>query len=451
MNLVSQRPQPSARRFTSQAVEQTIRDVSAKIGDAELAWMFENCFPNTLDTTVEFYRDAQNRPQTHVITGDIDAMWLRDSTNQVWPYLPLAHRDPALQDVLRGVINRQIDCVLYDVYANAFYRTHDHVSEEFKNDHTAMKPGLHERKYELDSVCSVLRMSCGYFDTTGDATCFDDRWQSGVELILKTIRTEQASWNEPPQPVYLFERVTRTSRDTLDNDGLGNPFRRTGMSRSPFRPSDDATTFQYLIPANAMAVVYLRQLHHMLERLKLAPKIAADALAIADEIDKAITAHGIITHPKYGQIYAYEIDGYDSHRFMDDSNVPNLLSLPYLGFCKHDDPLYQATRKFVLSDDNPYFANGKAAAGLGSEHSGVKWIWPIGLTMQAMTSEDDAEIIQCLRTLKKTHAGTGFMHEAFDQDNPARFQRTWFAWANSLFGELMVKLEREHSNVLKKA
>jgi meiotically up-regulated gene 157 (Mug157) protein len=200
-----------------------------------------------------------------------------------------------------------------------------------------------------------------------------------------------------------------------------------------------------------MAVVYLRQLNEMLARLKLAPKIAADANAIADEIDAAIAAHGIVKHPKYGSIYAYEVDGYGSRRFMDDANTPNLLSLPYFGFCKPGDPFYKATRKFVLSDDNPYFANGKAAAGLGSEHSGVRWIWPIGLIMQAMTSNDDAEILKCLRTLKKTHAGTGVMHEAFDQDDPARYQRKWFAWANTLFGELIVKLERERADVLKKA
>jgi meiotically up-regulated gene 157 (Mug157) protein len=450
MSFVSQRPPLPQRRFTSEVVEQTIRNVSAVIGDPELAWMFQNCFPNTLDTTITLSRDAGGRPDTYVVTGDIDAMWLRDSTNQVWPYLPLAHQDNSLKDLLRGLINRQIACVLYDPYCGAFYRTHDQLSE-WKDDHTVVLPGEHERKYELDSLCSVLRLSCGYFDATGDASCFDDRWQQGIALILKTIRTEQSGWNEPPQPVYLFERITRTPRDTLNNDGLGNPFRRTGMSRSPFRPSDDATTFQYLIPANAMAVVYLRQLNEMLARLKLAPKIAADANAIADEIDAAIAAHGIVKHPKYGSIYAYEIDGYGSQRFMDDANTPNLLSLPYFGFCKPGDPVYQATRKFVLSDDNPYFANGKAAAGLGSEHSGVRWIWPIGLIMQAMTSNDDAEILKCLRTLKKTHAGTGVMHEAFDQDDPARYQRKWFAWANTLFGELIVKLERERADVLKKA
>jgi len=128
---------------------------------------------------------------------------------------------------------------------------------------------------------------------------------------------------------------------------------------------------------------------------------------------------------------------------------PNLLAMPYLGTIDRNDPLYVRTRKFVLSDSNPYFFKGKAAEGIGSPHTLVNQIWPIAIIMRAMTSVSDAEIIQQLRFLKETHAGTGFMHESFDKDDASKFSRKWFAWANTLFGELILKIEKERPHLLK--
>jgi len=444
----SRRPLPAQRCFVSTAVEQTIAATAATIADPELAWLFANCLPNTLDTTVTFAPDAHGQPDTFIITGDIDAMWLRDSTNQVWPYLPLAPHDPHLAAMFRGLIRRQAACVRLDPYANAFYRTPDKTGH-WQSDHTTMKPGIHERKYELDSLCAVLRLAVGYYNATGDASPFDAEVLATLRLIVQTIRHEQAGSDESDTPTYTFQRTTRQATDTLPLRGLGNPYRRTGMSRAAFRPSDDASIFQFQIPANAMAVACLRQTAAMLARLQQAADLQQDMTRLADEIAAGIARHAIVDHPRHGRIYAYEVDGLGSHALLDDANVPSLLSLPYLGFCDLTDPLYQNTRRFVLSDDNIYFSRGTAGEGISGPHVGRGWIWPMALTMQALTTTDESEITRCLRTLVRTHAGTGFMHETFWKDDPTQFTRKWFAWANTLFGELILTLAHRHPHILK--
>ena len=442
------RPPKARRRFVSEAVERTLTDVAAVVADEELRWLFTNCLPNTLDTTITLVHDATGRPDAFVITGDIAAMWLRDSTNQVWPYLALASGDANLMDLFRGLINRQAACVRIDPYANSFYRDSSETGE-WQSDHTEMRPGVHERKYELDSLCAVLRLACGFYFQTGDTSCFDAEWLSTVELIVQTIRHEQAGSDEQgDSPVYQFRRTTPFATDTLTNQGNGNPFARTGMSRCAFRPSDDATTFQHLVPANAMAVVVLRDLAKMLGELKLAPHVVADATALAADIDAGIREYGIAKHRTFGDIYAYEVDGFGGVTLMDDANVPSLLALPYLGYCGTSDPLYQATRAFVLSGANPYFFQGDAGEGVGGPHVGPGYIWPMAVVLRALTSQDDAEILACLRQLKATHADTGFMHESYWKNDPTKFTRSWFAWANSLFGELILHLHRTRPHLL---
>jgi meiotically up-regulated gene 157 (Mug157) protein len=446
--LASRRPLPGGRRFTSDAVDQTLATVSAQIADAELAWLFGNCFANTLDTTVTFTPNLDGRPDTFVITGDIDAMWLRDSTWQVWPYLPLVREDARLRQLFQGLIRRQAACVRLDPYANAFYASPDRVGE-WQADHTAMQPGTHERKYELDSLCAVLHLACGYYRQTRDASMFDAAWLEAMALIVATIRREQAGSDEQPASPYRFQRNTITATDTLANSGAGNPWRRTGMSRCAFRPSDDATVFQFLIPANAFAAASLKNLAEVLHQAGLAPDLQAEAAALAGEIDEGIRQHGVVAHPKFGRILAYEVDGFGSACLMDDANVPSLLALPSLGYCPIDDPLYQATRAFVLSPANPYFFRGTCAEGIGGPHVGPGHIWPMSIALRALTSRSDAEILQCLRWLKGTHAGTGFMHESFWKDNAGQFSRKWFAWANTVFGELICHLHRTRPHLLK--
>ncbi len=433
------------RNFTSSAVEQTIERMHKTIKDPELAWLFENCFPNTLDTTVQLL-NTNGQPDTFVITGDIDAMWLRDSTAQVWPYLPLIKQDQPLRQLIAGVIRRQSLCIRRDPYANAFYA--DATKEgEWKKDATDMKPGLHERKWELDSLCYPIRLAYHYWKTTGDTSPFDADWLQAMQLVLKTCRQQQRKTNRGP---YHFSRETAWSTDTVPGDGYGNPTRPIGLINSTFRPSDDATVFPFYVPSNWFAVVSFRQLATMVEKLHPSPSLSTDCRALADEVEHALKQYAIYTHPKYGKIYALEVDGYGNHLLQDDANVPNLLALPYLGALPASDPIYRNTRRFVLSPDNPYFFKGKAAEGVGSPHTLVNNIWTMSLTMRALTSTSDQEILDQLHLLKNTHAGTGFMHESFNQDDPAKFTRKWFAWANTLFGELILKVANERPHLLSK-
>ncbi len=431
------------RKFKSPAVERTIERIQSTIGNKELAWMFGNCFPNTLDTTVDF-EVINGRPDTYVITGDIDAMWLRDSSAQVYPYLPLMPEDPQLQQLIAGVINRQTKCILLDPYANAFYKNTTKVSE-WKSDLTDMKSGVHERKWEVDSLCYPIRLAYGYWKVSKDTSPFDEQWQKAIALTVQTFREQQRKDGKGP---YHFQRRTETQTDTVAGRGYGNPGKPVGLIHSTFRPSDDATVFPYLVPANFFAVVSLRQAAEMLEQIHHDTILAKECRALASEVEQALQKYAIVHHAKLGQVYAYEVDGFGNYYCIDDGNVPSLLSLPYLGAMKADGKIYQNTRHLVLSDANPYYCQGKAANGPGGPHVGMDMIWPLGLIVQGLTSTNDAEIKQCLTTLQKTHAGTGFMHEAFNKDNPNQFTRAWFAWANTIFGELVLETFNKNPDLL---
>ena len=441
------RPGPAQRRFSSPAIEQAIADVHAKMGSSPTAQkigaMFAYCFPNTLDTTVEF-DDRPGQPDTFVLTGDIAAMWLRDSTAQVWPYLPFCKQDPQLQRLIAGVINRQTQCVLLDPYANAFNKDAATVSE-FASDETDMKPGLHERKWEVDSLCNTIRLAHGYWHATGDVSPFGIDWRRAARLIVDTFRVQQRKAGRGP---YHFQRKTSWQPDTAPGGGYGNPVKPVGLIASVFRPSDDATILPFLVPANMFAAVSLVYLAEM-QAITGDKAFAAECRAMALEIVTALSGPCVVDHPKHGRIWAYEVDGYGGHVLMDDANVPSLLALPYLRACRADDPLYRATRAFVLSDDNPWFFKGRFAEGVGSPHTGASRVWPIAIVMRALTSDDDAEIATALRMLAATDAGTGFIHEAFDPDDPALYSRPWFAWANTLFGEMVLKVATERPAVLR--
>lgn len=442
---VSKRPEMSKRNFTSKAVEEKIKQVKKKIKYPKLAWLFENCYPNTLDTTVE-YGTRNNKPDTFVITGDIKAMWLRDSSAQVFPYLPLAVKDAALSSMIEGVIRRQSYCINIDPYANAFNK--EATGSEWKTDHTTMTPMLHERKWEIDSLCYPVRLAYHYWKTTGNTAVFDEEWQQAAHKIYATFVQQQRKKGTKDTP-YTFTRQTDRQADTVLNNGYGSPINPVGLICSSFRPSDDATLFSFLIPANLFAVESLRQLAEIFEVVLKNITFAQECRALSDEVFAAVQGYGIADHPKYGKVYAYEVDGFGGHVFMDDSNVPNLLALPYLcSFITTEDKVYQNTRKLVLSADNPYYFSGKAASGVGGPHVGFDYIWPMSLIIQVLTTQDVVEIKRCLDMLVATDAGTGFMHESFHKDNPDDFTRSWFAWANTLFGELVVKIADKHPELL---
>lgn len=447
-SFVSQRPPLAKRKFTSPAVEKLLAQTKARIGDPELAWMFENCFPNTLDTTVEV-GTLRGKPDTFVVTGDIDAMWMRDSSAQVWPYVPLAREDKALQQLFRGLIHRHALCISIDPYANAFMPDPTAKSnlDWAQHDVTDMRPGVAERKWEIDSLCYPIRLAHGYWQATGDTTPFDDDWHAAMRIVIKTFREQQRKDSAGP---YHFQRTSPVPTESQFLQGYGNPTNPVGMIHAMFRPSDDATVYPFNIPGNLFAVISLRHLAEMLRAIRHDDGTADDCIALANEIQAAAETHGVI-HGERGDYWAYEVDGYGNQLFMDDANVPSLLSLPYLGICAQDDARYQRTRLQAWSKRNPYFFQGRAAEGIGGPHEGLRMIWPMSIMMRAFTSNDTAEIAQCVAWLKSTHAGTGFMHESFDQDDPAKFTRTWFAWANTLFGELVVKLASSHPQVLRKA
>ncbi|MFT4204832.1 MAG: glycoside hydrolase family 125 protein [Chitinophagaceae bacterium] len=435
---------PKAQRlFTSEAVENAINSFSRKVKDKELVWLFGNCFPNTLDTTVH-YSESDGTPDTYVITGDIDAMWMRDSSAQVWPYMQFAKQDPNIHKMIGGVIRRQTGYILEDSYANAFYKDASQKSE-WESDHTHMRPGVHERKWEIDSLCYPIRLAFHFWKSTGDTSPFDDRWVKAMQTVYDTFIDQQRKQNDGK---YRFQRTTANATDTQPMSGYGYPVNPVGLISSAFRPSDDATLLSFLIPSNLFAVVSLNEAAEMLETIKKETVLAEKMRALANEVKEAVQKYGIVEHPQFGKIYAFEVDGFGGHILMDDANVPSLLGLPYLAAVSTNDTIYQNTRKFVWSSANPFFYKGTAAEGIGGPHVGKDMIWPMSLVIRGLTSNDDTEIKYSIAALKSTHAGTGLMHESFNKDNPAKFTRSWFAWANTLFGEFLWKVFNERPHLL---
>jgi meiotically up-regulated gene 157 (Mug157) protein len=444
------------RKFKSKSVEKIIREVRTNIGNKEVGWLFENCFPNTLDTTVEF-EIIGGKPDTYVITGDIDAMWLRDSSAQVYPYLSLCKEDKDLQLLIQGVIHRQVKCILKDPYANAFYKDENKISEWKKTDVTDMKPGIHERKWEIDSLCYPIRLSYGYWSETKDTTPFDKDWLDAMHLVLKTFTEQQRKNGEGP---YSFQRNTSWATDGVPLGGYGYPTKKVGLIHSMFRPSDDATIYPFLVPSNLFALSSLRNLRALLDTMGTGKEMIETCFSLESDLIKALGEHAIVTHPVYGDVFAYEVDGFGNHTFMDDANVPSLLALPYiqstafagdlsvLNIDKRGYQVYQNTRRLLLSDSNPFYFKGKAGEGIGGPHAGLNMIWPLSIIVRGLTSHDSQEQALCLKMLQNSHAGTGFMHESFHKDDVAKFTRKWFAWANTLFGEFVLKTYRERPAML---
>ena len=434
---VAARP-PGERRFVSPAVEAEIARVTARIGDPEIAWMFANCYPNTLDTTVRM-GVVDGKPDAFVITGDIDAMWLRDSSAQLHPYVPLARRDAGLRTLFHGLIARQARSILIDPYANAFM--HDPAARTnlgwALNDETDMKPGVAERKWELDSLCYPMWIAHRYWQVTRDPAPFDALWEEAACASIRTMREQQRTSGRGP---YRFLRASKIPSETLMLDGYGPPSRAVGLIHSGFRPADDACIMPFLVPSNLFAVSALRQLAVVAGEARHDTALAADAMALAAEVEVALHRYGTMRDTDGQAIWAYEVDGLGNAHFMDDANIPSLCGLAYLGSVDRDDPLWRRTAERAWSARNPYFFAGTVAQGIGSPHTWLDQIWPMGIVMHALNARDDATIARCLGWLKSSHGGTGFMHESFDRNAAAKFTRPWFAWANGLFGELIVDL-----------
>ncbi|BDD06240.1 glycoside hydrolase family 125 protein [Aureibacter tunicatorum] len=430
----SNRPGFASRKFTSDIVEDVIKTFKGKTADSELAWMFGNCFPNTLDTTV-LSHTVGKKPDTFIITGDIPAMWLRDSTAQVWPYMPLINEDKKLKTLILGLINRQTACILIDPYANAFNKGAE--GSHWESDITDMKPELHERKWEIDSLCYAVRLAYNYWKISGDTSAFDKDYKTAMGLILRTFKEQQRKDGVGP---YTFMRNTSKYEDNVPLYGAGNPVKPVGLIASIFRPSDDSTVFPFLVPSNYFAVVSLRQMAEISNGIYDDRDFALACNEMADEVDKALKVYARADMGDLGTVIPFEVDGFGNRLMIDDANIPSLLSLPYLDAMDKEEKVYQDTRSYILSENNPFFFKSDIAEGIGGPHIGMNYIWPMSIIMRAMTSDDEKEIAFCLNMLKKTHAGTGFMHESFHKDDPANYTRSWFAWVNTLFGELVWKL-----------
>jgi meiotically up-regulated gene 157 (Mug157) protein len=404
---------------------------TALAGSLELARLFKSCFLNSLETTVDLLADGT----AFVATGDIPAMWLRDSAGQIAPYLPLASKDPDVRRMVRGLMQRHAAYISVDPYANAFNRGPTGVGHP--GDQPVPHPLVWERKFELDSLCSAAMLCWDYWTATGDAEAFDTAIREMLWSIVRVMRIEQ---DHDHASKYIFRRPHPWAPfDTLSGRGKGMRTNWTGMVWSGFRPSDDACTFGYLIPANMYAVVALGHLADLAADVIHDTGLRQAALALRDEIEYGIQTYGIVDHPRCGRIYAYETDGFGNHQLMDDANVPSLLSIPYIGYRPVDDEMYQRTRAFILSQENPYYSTGRAARGIGSPHTPHGYIWPMSLILQAMTATDRNEEANVLQMLVESAGDTELMHESFDADNPAKFTRPWFGWANSIFAQYLLR------------
>ncbi|KAF8532869.1 hypothetical protein BDD12DRAFT_868013 [Trichophaea hybrida] len=449
-----QRPAQECRLFTSEAVEKKIKEITSKMASVDLARLFENCFPNTLDTTVRWHLASKDpkKVQSFIVTGDINAQWLRDSTNQLQQYQPLAKDDPALQKLLLGAINTQAMYVNQSRYCNAFQPPPFSGLESTSNnqdDHVypPYEPGVvFECKYEIDSLASFLSLSNQYYASTSDASFITPLWIEAVERVLLLIDEQSGgtftSDGEPNDMIYTFQRKTTVGTETLNLNGIGNPLAsNTSLVRSAFRPSDDACILQYFIPGNAFLSVELGRTAQILTTLRKQSSIAKTMQTLSDSIHAAILKYGVTEHPEYGKVFAYEVDGYGSHILMDDANLPSLLSLPLLGFVPSSDPTYQNTRKMILSrKGNPYYLVGSKFHGIGGPHIGITHAWPISLLVQAMTSDNDDEIVGLLKTVLSVSANLGLIHESVNVNQPRDYTRSWFAWANSVFAHTILDL-----------
>ena len=460
---------------TYPGIESICKIVETRLGaGSRLAAMFRNCYTNTIETTVRPQADGT----AFVITGDIGAMWLRDSTAQVRPYIAAAREDGALSRLLEGLVKRQFMYINIDGYANAFNASADGAC--WVKDDPEQNPWVWERKYEIDSLCYPVQLAWLLWKSTGKTSLFDAGFFMGAEKILDIFETEQ--YHEE-RSTYRFQRKNTYFQDTLSRGGCGALVKSgTGLVWSGFRPSDDACVYGYLIPSNMFASVILGYIGeitdffsrpdgkreraglrtcpggncpdragrqevdllfqpHGLDRLDFQDRLCRlgnRARRLKREIEQGIELYGITKKEGFGEIYAYEVDGYGQFNLMDDANVPSLLSMSYLGYKGRDPQVAENTRRFIRSAANPFYFSGKAAAGIGSLHTPAGYIWPIALAMEGLTEIDRERQGEILNVLMSTDAGTGLMHEGFHADCPDRYTRPWFSWANAMFCELVL-------------
>ena len=395
----------------------------------ELMQVFENCYTNTIDKAVQKKEDGT----AHVITGDIPAMWLRDSAAQMRPYLFLAKENEEIRELIARVVRRQFQFICIDAYANAFNESPNGACWE--KDDPNQDPWVWERKFEVDSLCYPVQLAYLLWKNTGCKSQFDKNFFMGIEKIFQVFRTEQ--FHEEIS-VYRFQRKNAWFRDTLSREGKGALVKSgIGLIWSGFRPSDDACTYGYLIPSNMFVVVIMGYLEEMAREVFHDEEMAKEAARLREQVREAVEKEGKIDTEEFGTIYAYETDGYGMYQLMDDANVPSLLAMEYLGY-PAEPQAAENTRRFILSDANPFYYKGIKAAGVGSAHTPTGYIWHIAMAMQGLTSKSREEKRKILEKMVSTTGGKGVMHEGFFCDDDTRYTREWFSWANAMYAELFL-------------
>lgn len=464
-HLAYQRPDPSCRTFSLPEVEETIEGMRSTVKDPDLFRLFENTFPNTLDTTISWkgFANGTDEELTFITTGDIVAMWLRDSANQLRSYkrlLKFNASTDSLASLFRGAINLQARYIVTSPYCNAFQAPVESSKAPEHNDYAAVDmvvppydpDFVFECKYELDSLAAFLQLSFDYYDMTGDADFFGKyQWIKAIDTMMNTttgllIGTygNDGFVNKSP---YTFQRTTTSASETLLNQGAGSPIRGgTGLVRSAFRPSDDSTIYQLLIPANMQFSSYLGRCAEIMEIHD--SDFSAQMKNFASNIRDGIEKHGKVQTQEFGEVYAYEIDGYGSVNMMDDANVPSLLGAPIIDYVDANDETYQSTKAFVLSTNNPYYMFGPVINGTGGPHQYPGKAWPMSLIVTLLSSDDDDEILSGLRMILSSTDGLGLIHESINTFNQSDWTRQWFSWANGLFGEMLVELKESKPELL---
>ncbi|KAF8520126.1 Six-hairpin glycosidase-like protein [Gautieria morchelliformis] len=452
LKLPFMRPSPECRTFTSPAVEKVIVDMKARLKDPDLARLFENTFPNTLDTTVKYFNASNNL--AFIITGDITAQWLRDTGNQFANYHALLPLDKNLATLQKAVINNEARYIQQFPYCGSFQPPPESglpTSHNAFADGVTVNPPVNntivfECKYEIDSLCGFMKLSRSYYQNTNDSSFMNANWNAAIDQIFRVIDEQSQPTFDANFNVISFYNWTGGNgalSPAVPNEGNGEPKAYTGMVGTHHRPSDDISIYAFLTPANAMLSVELTHLADMLDAVQQRQDVSVKARQLSKRISDAVWQTTLVEN-----IFAYETNGFGGRVIMDDANVPSLLSLPYLGFLDMHHPAYVTTRKAVLSRNDPYFASGNGFFGVGGPHVDVFHPWPMSLISSIFGTDDDDEITTALYTIANNTAGLGLIHESQSIYNHTDFTRSWFAWVNSYFAEMMLDLAQRKPELI---
>ncbi|KAK4086100.1 hypothetical protein PCL_06851 [Purpureocillium lilacinum] len=449
------RPSPECRTFNSSAVEKVIQDIKGRLRDPDLARLFENAFPSTLDTTVKYFDPKSNL--AFIVTGDITAQWLRDTGNQFAHLYKLLPLDKDLQALVKAIINTEARYISKYPYCGAFQPPPESGLKPTVNDY-ALKVRVNppvdnhtvfECKYELDSLAGFLKISRSYYANTKDASFINDNWLAALDQITNVLRNQsQSTWSNDFEftSYYNWTGLTGSLSPPVPNGGNGEPKQANGLVACSHRPSDDLCVFNYITSDNAMMAVELGHVSDMLKTLKKEDALSSKLARYSAIIRNAVWQN---TQTPNG-IFAYETNGFGGQYVMDDANVPSLVSLPYLGFLPRNDSTYIKTKKAMFSRANPYFAIGQGFSGIGGPHADATHPWPMSQISGIYGTDDDDEIKSRLALILENTSGLGLIHESVNIYNASEFTRPWFAWANSYFGEMILDLaERKPGLIFK--